>query len=199
MTRLILASTSAARHAMLRQAGLDFDAMPPMVDEAALKDGLSDEGTPPRDIADALAEAKAVKLSVKHPSALVIGADQILAIEDGMLLDKPDSPEAARMQLNHLAGKGHRLFSAAVVAAAGVPVWRHVGTVKMHMRPMSQAFIDDYVARNWESVRHCVGCYRIEGEGAQLFTRVEGDYFDVMGLPLLPLLGFLRDRKELPS
>ncbi|MGL5838755.1 MAG: Maf family protein [Sphingorhabdus sp.] len=199
MTRLILASTSTTRRTMLQKAGLVFDAMPPMVDEEALKDGLIAEKLSPRDMADALAEAKAIKLSVKYPSALVIGADQVLAIEDGMLLDKPQTPDMAKAQLAEMAGKGHRLFSAAVVAAAGVPVWRHVGIVKMHVRSLSAAFIDDYVARNWDTIRHCVGCYQIEGEGAQLFTRVEGDHFNIMGLPLLPLLGFLRERKELPS
>jgi septum formation protein len=98
-----------------------------------------------------------------------------------------------------LSGKSHRLFSAAVVAAAGVPVWRHVGTVKLLVRQLTAAFIDDYVAHNWEAIRHCVGCYQIEGEGAQLFARIDGDHFDILGLPLLPLLAFLRERKELPS
>jgi septum formation protein len=199
LTQLILASTSAARRKMLENVGLAFDAMAPMVDEEALKDGLIAQGLSPRDMADALAEAKAVKLSAKNPTALVIGADQILAVNDDLLLSKPETPDAAREQLALLSGKGHRLFSAAVVAAAGMPVWRYVGTVKMLVRPLSPAFIDDYVSRNWEAIRHCVGCYQIEAEGAQLFTRIEGDHFDIMGLPLLPLLSFLRERKELPS
>lgn len=199
MSQLILASTSAARRKLLENAGLSFDAMPPMVDEDALKEGLRAEGNSPRDIADALAEAKAVRLSGKIPTALVIGADQTLALEDGAMLDKPASPADAVRQLALLSGKSHRLFSAAVVAAAGIPVWRHVGTVKLLVRPLSAAFIDDYVAHNWESIQHCVGCYQIEGEGAQLFSRIDGDHFDIMGLPLLPLLSFLRERKELPS
>jgi septum formation protein len=199
MSRLILASTSATRCKMLENAGLACDAMPPMVDEEALKDALRGDGIAPRDLADALAEAKAVKLSAKNPTALVIGADQVLALEDGAMFDKPATPADAVRQLAMLSGKSHRLFSAAVVAAAGVPVWRHVGTVKLLVRPLSAAFIDDYVAHNWDAIRHCVGCYQIEGEGAQLFGRIDGDHFDIMGLPLLPLLAFLRERKELPA
>ena len=199
MTRLILASTSSARKQILEKAGLSFDAMPPMVDEEALKQGLMAENFSPRDMADALAEAKAVKLSVKHPGALVIGADQMLALDEGPLFDKPGSPEIARAQLTLMAGKSHRLFSAVVVAQSGEPLWRHVGTVRMQVRSLRPAFIDSYVARNWGSIRHCVGCYQIETEGAQLFTRIEGDHFDILGLPLLPLLAYLRERKEMPS
>ena len=198
-TPLILASTSATRVSMLKNAGLVFDAMAPMVDEEALKDALSADGLSPRDMADALAEAKATKISTKFPAALVIGADQMLALDDGPLFDKPQSPDMAKSQLAEMSGKSHRLFSAAVVAAAGVPVWRHVGIVRLNVRKLSDAFIDSYVERNWNGIRHCVGCYQIEGEGAQLFTRIEGDHFDILGLPLLPLLAFLRDRKELLS
>lgn len=173
--------------------------MAPMVDEEALKLALEQENLPPRDLADALAEAKAVKVSAKHPTALVLGADQVLAIDDGQLLSKAESPEQAREQLKMLSGKSHRLFSALVAAAAGVPVWRHVGVVRLLVRPLSDAFIDDYVDRNWDQIRYCVGCYQIEGEGAQLFTKIEGDHFDIMGMPLLPLLAFLRERKEIAS
>lgn len=199
MTWTILASTSPTRMQILENAGINFEVMAPMVDEESLKDAFIAEKMTPRDMADALAEAKAVKISAKNPTALVIGADQILAIDDGALLDKAETPEQASEQLHQLSGKGHRLFSAIVVAAAGVPVWRHVGMVRLMVRPLSGAFIDDYVGRNWDSIRHCVGCYQIEREGAQLFTRIEGDHFDIMGLPLLPLLAFLRDRRELPS
>lgn len=200
MTRLILASTSSARKLILEQAGLSFDTIAPRVDEDALKQALLlSDANRPRDMADALAEAKAVKLSVKFPEALVIGADQMLALEDGTMLDKPDSPETAKAQLTLMSGSHHRLFSAAVIAQDGVPAWRHVGIVRMSVRPLSPAFINDYVDRNWDAIRYCVGCYQIESEGAQLFSRIEGDHFDIMGLPLLPLLAFLRERKELAS
>lgn len=199
MTWTILASTSPTRLQILENAGINFEVMAPMVDEESLKAALTAEKVSPRDMADALAEAKAVKISAKNPTALVIGADQILAIDDGALLDKAETPEQAREQLRQLSGKGHRLFSAIVVAAAGVPVWRHVGMVRLMVRPLSGAFIEDYVDRNWDTIRYCVGCYQIEREGAQLFTRIEGDHFDIMGLPLLPLLSFLRERRELPS
>jgi septum formation protein len=199
MSDLILASTSETRRAMLSSVGVSFKAMAPMIDEESLKDGLRAEGLEPRSLADALAEAKAVKLSGKYPSALVVGADQILAIEDDVMLDKAETPEAAKAQLTRLSGHSHRLFSAAVVAAAGVAVWRHIGIARMLMRPLTDKFIDSYVEQNWEQIRNSVGCYQIEGPGAQLFTRVEGDHFDILGLPLLPLLGFLRERGNMPS
>ena len=199
MTALILASTSSTRRQILTNAGLVFDSMSPMVDEDALKAGLVADGCDARALADALAEAKAMKLSVKNPTALVIGADQILAIDDDVLLDKAVSPDAAIAQLRLLSGKSHRLFSAVVVAAAGVPVWRHIGVARMLMRPLSDDFIAHYVDNHWDHIRHSVGCYQIEGPGAQLFARVEGDHFDILGLPLLPLLAFLRERKVLTA
>lgn len=199
MSHIILASTSSARKQIIENAGVSFDAMAPMVDEEALKLALVQENLSPRDLADALAEAKAVKISAKHPTALVLGVDQVLAIDDGQLLSKAESPEQAREQLKMLSDKSHRLFSALVAAAAGVPVWRHVGVVRLLVRPLSDAFIDDYVDRNWDQIRYCVGCYQIEGEGAQLFTKIEGDHFDIMGMPLLPLLAFLREREEIAS
>jgi septum formation protein len=199
MTPLILASTSETRRQILTQAGLEFEALSPRVDEEALKESFKAEGFDGRALADALAEAKAVKLSAKYPTALVIGADQALAIENDILLDKAETPDDARAQLRLLSGKGHRLFSAVVVAAAGVPVWRYVGIAKLLVRPLSDEFIDLYVERHWDDIRYCVGCYQIEGPGAQLFARVDGDFFDILGLPLFPLLAFLRDRKVLPA
>jgi septum formation protein len=194
MTQLILASTSAARRAMLARAGVECDAMAPMVDEEMIKLSLLAQGFGARDIADALAEAKAVKLSGKHAGALVIGADQTLELDDGTMLDKPQSPDEAMAHLSMMSGKTHKLLSAAVVAEAGQPVWRFVATSRLLMRPLSQAFIGDYVNRHWQDIRHCVGCYQIEGAGAQLFSHIKGTHFDIMGLPLLPLLGFLRER-----
>jgi septum formation protein len=194
MTQLILASTSAARRSMLAKAGVDCDAMAPMVDEEAVKESLLAQGVSARDLADALAEAKAVKLSGKRPSALVIGADQTLALEEGAMLNKPETPEDAMAQLTLMVGKTHKLYSAVVVAEKGAPVWRFVATSRMTVRPLSDAFIGAYVGQHWDDIRHCVGCYQIEGAGAQLFSQVQGSHFDIMGLPLLPLLGFLRER-----
>lgn len=199
MTQLILASTSASRRRMLANAGIACDAMAPMVDEHGVKQGLLDAGLGARDIADALAEAKAVKISGKYPAALVIGADQTLALDDGVMLDKPVDPDQAMSQLSMMAGKTHKLFSAVVVAEQGQPVWRFVATSRMIMRPLSQDFITDYVDRHWDDIRHCVGCYQIEGAGAQLFSQVQGSHFDIMGMPLLPLLGFLRERGIMAS
>jgi septum formation protein len=195
VSQLILASTSAARREMLVRAGVQADAMAPMVDEEAIKKALLAEGLGARDIADALAEAKAMKLSGKNPTALVIGTDQTLTLEDGSMLDKPVDPEQAKAQLAVMAGKTHKLFSAAVVAEAGAPVWRFVATSQMTVRPLSEAFIDSYVDQHWDDIRHCVGCYQIEAAGVQLFSQIQGSHFDIMGLPLLPLLGFLRERE----
>lgn len=191
---LILASQSAGRLAMLRGAGVAVEAQPAMVDEDSIKAALGAEGAKPRDIADALAEAKARKVSRKFPADLVLGCDQILVTADGVLLDKADSPETARTQLAMLSGKTHRLISAAVICEGGEPVWRIADTAQMAMRTLSAPFIDDYVARYWEHIRHSVGCYRIEAEGAQLFATASGSQFTIIGLPLLPLLDYLRTR-----
>ncbi len=199
MTALILASTSATRKQMLENAGLVFDAMAPMVDEEALKAGFLAEGADARSLSDALAEAKAIKLSARNPTALVIGADQVLSLDDNILLDKAPTPEAAREQLRLLSGKSHKLFSAVVVAAAGIPVWRHVGVARMVVRPLSDEFIARYVDQQWDDIRYSVGCYQLEGLGAQLFAKIDGDFFDILGMPLLPLLAFLRERQVLPS
>ena len=197
MTQLILASTSSARRMMLTQAGVPCDAMSPMVDEVSIKQSLLSHNLGARDIADALAEAKAVKLSSKFPQAFVIGADQTLECADGVMLDKPESQANAIAQLTQMAGATHKLYSAVVVAERGEPVWRFVATSRMTVRPLSDAFITAYVASNWDAIRHCVGCYEIEGAGAQLFSQIQGGHFDIMGLPLLPLLSFLREKGHL--
>ena len=141
---------------------------------------------------DALAEAKAVKISSRLPGVTVIGADSTLALDDGSMLSKPESREEAADHLRRMAGTRHRLFSAAVAARDGVPVWRAIGEAKLWMRPLSDAFIADYVAREWDSIRWTVGCYEIEGAGVQLFERVEGDPWTIIGMPMLPLLAWLR-------
>lgn len=196
---VILASQSAGRRSMLEAAGVEIMPVAPGVDEEAIRQALAEAGAKPRDIADALAEAKAVKISRKYPDALVIGCDQILVTDDGQLLDKPQTPDDAILQLRLLSGKTHRLMSAVVICEGGAPVWRIVDMAKMTMRQLSPAFIEFYVDRHFEQIRHCVGCYRIEAEGAQLFASVSGSQFTIIGLPLLPVLDYLRLKGLLAS
>ena len=198
-TRLILASKSAARLAMLTAAGVAVEAMAPNVDEDALKEGLKSEGVTARNLADALAEAKAVRLSQRIGAGMVLGADQVLALDDGSMLDKPADSAEAIAQLKLLSGRKHKLFSAAVIAEQGVPVWRHVDIATLSVRPLSDSFIEQYVESEWDNIRHCVGCYEIEGRGVQLFSAIAGSQFTIMGLPLLHLLDYLRIRSILPS
>jgi septum formation protein len=190
---LILASTSPTRLAMLRAAGLDVSPVAPRVDEAAIRDALTAEGAHPRDIADTLAEMKARKVAEKHPEATVLGCDQILAL-DHQSFAKPETPDHARAQLRALRGKTHTLYSAAVAYDQAGPVWRHVAEARLTMHPISDAYLDDYVTRNWDSIRHSVGCYKIEEEGVRLFSALTGDHFTILGLPLLPLLAWLGNR-----
>jgi septum formation protein len=188
--RLILASSSPIRRALLDRAGVPHEAIPARVDEESLRAALEAEGTSPRDMADALAEAKALKVAAKHPGALVLGCDQVLEL-DGRALGKAADRAEAAAQLTAMAGKTHRLHSAAVICEDGRPVWRHVGTVRLTMRNLSPAFLASYLDRNWPGVEDCVGAYKIEEEGVRLFARIDGGYFDVLGLPLLEVLGYL--------
>jgi septum formation protein len=190
---LILASASTGRAALLRGARVDFEVVPAAVDEAAVKAGMLAEGAAPRDVADALAELKARRVAGRMPDRLVLGADQVLVCE-GRLHDKPGDRAAAREQLMALRGRRHELLSAAVVFENARPVWRHIGRAALAMRPFSEAFLDDYLEREGEAVLGTVGSYRLEDGGAGLFSRVDGDVFTVMGLPLLELLAFLRTR-----
>lgn len=196
---LILASQSAGRIAMLRAAGVEVEAQAALVDEASIKESLVANGAKAREIADALAEAKARKVSGKYPTALVLGCDQILVTADGQIFDKPENPADAREHLATLSGTTHRLISAAVICENGKPVWRIVDTAQMSMRVLSDDFIEQYVGTHWEHIRHCVGCYRIEAEGAQLFVSVSGSQFTIIGMPLLPVLDYLRVRGLLPT
>jgi len=189
-TPVTLASKSAARQAILRNAGIDFEAIVAGVDEEATKAGLLAEGASPREVADALAELKAVKVSTKRPG-LVIGADQTLDFA-GRLIDKVETVDQARALLLELRGQTHKLHSAVVVARDGKPIWRVVQSAKLSVRPFSGAWLDGYLARRGEHILHCVGCYELESEGVQLFDAIDGDYFTILGLPLVGLLDFLR-------
>lgn len=187
---LILASGSSIRQTLLANAKVSFDVNVPRIDEESIKDALLAEGSPPRDIADALAEGKARKISMKMPEAVVLGCDQVLSFK-GRLFSKPTTPDEAREQLRDLNDERHNLLSAAVIYEGGEPKWRHIGEVKLTMKKNSDAYLDDYVTRNWDSIRHSVGGYKLEEEGVRLFSRIDGDHFNVLGLPLLEILGYL--------
>lgn len=193
---IILASGSEIRRQLLARAGLSFAVAPARLDEAALTAALLAEDTSPRDIADTLAEHKALKISRKNPAALVIGSDQILSL-DGHVMHKPRDREDCRAQLRALRGKGHELHSAAVICQAGHAVWRTVSRVRLTVRPFSEPWLEGYIARNWPAIGESAGSYRFEEEGVRLFSHVEGDYFAILGLPLLELLAFLTTRGEI--
>lgn len=194
MDALILASRSVARADLLRRAGVRFEAMPVAVDETAVKDAMRAEGAPARDIADALADLKARRGATRAPDRLVLGADQVLVC-GGTVFDKPRDLDEARAHLVALRGRSHALLSAAVVYEAGRPVWRHVGEARLTMRDFSDGFLDAWLAAQGTAALDSVGAYRLEeAGGAQLFARIDGDLFTIMGLPLLELLDFLRTR-----
>lgn len=196
---IVLASQSASRRALLEAAQVPFEAMSPGVDEEAAREALRADGLDARQLADALAELKALRISRRVPGGLVLGCDQTLSLDDGTMIDKAEGRADAVRILKLLSGRVHHLHSAAVIALNGEPVWRHIERVRMTVRPLSDAFIDSYLDGDWEECRWCVGCYRIEGPGAQLFAKVEGSQFAIQGLPLLPLLDFLRVRGVLAS
>jgi septum formation protein len=194
MTRLILASASASRAGLLHGAGVAFEIMPARIDEDAVKTSLRDAAR----VAETLAELKALRISASHPDALVLGADQVLAFGDE-LVSKSENLAEARALLRRLRGHEHHLIGAAVLAKAGTPVWRQVDRARLWMRDFSDAFLEDYLAREADAALACVGCYRLEGAGAQLFSRIEGDYFSILGLPLIPLLAALREHGVIGS
>lgn len=190
---LLLASASETRLALLRNAGIAVTAHPARIDEETIRRSFEAEGAHPQDIADTLAEMKARKIAEKHPEALVLGCDQVLEFRH-RAWGKPETPEEARDQLTALRGQRHRLLSALVVYDKGAPVWRHVGRADLTMRDFSDTWLAGYISRNWDSIRHSAGAYRLEEEGVRLFSSVEGDYFTILGLPLLPLLAWLELR-----
>jgi len=194
---LVLASSSPFRAKMLTAAGVGLTVEVPGVDEVAVRESLRAEGARVEDVAIALGELKAASISQKHPQALVIGSDQMLDC-NGVWFEKPADRDHARASLIALAGREHRLVTSVVVARGGSRIWHAMDTVRMSMRPLSEAFIDQYLDVMGDEATSSVGAYQLEGLGAQLFTAVEGDYFTVLGLPLLPLLDFLRTHGVLP-
>ncbi len=194
---LILASGSSARRKLLAAAGVAFRVAPADVDEPALRNEIGPQAAPQR-VALTLARAKAEEASRRVPAALVIGADQVLAL-DGAIYTKPADIAAARAQLQSLAGRTHELSSAVSLARNGHEVWSHIETAMLTMRDVSDAFLDDYLAAAGDRVCACVGAYELEGLGIQLFERIDGDYFTILGLPLLPVLAELRRRDQLAT
>lgn len=189
--KLVLASGSPFRKAMLINAGVDVEAVPAEINERAVEAPLQDSGVSPEDVAVILAEAKALEVSERRPGALVLGCDQTLSLGDEVF-HKPADMEGARRHLLALSGKTHQLNSAAVLVRNGEVLWRHVGIANLTMRKLEPAFIGRHLARVGDKALSSVGAYQIEGEGIQLFEKVEGDYFTIVGLPLLPLLSELR-------
>jgi septum formation protein len=190
---IILATASPARRAVLAAAGLAFTSRPAAVDEAAIKAGCQAEGISAGETAMLLAEAKAERIARREPEALVIGADQMLVC-DGVWYDKPPDLAAARTQLLALRGRPHELVTAMVIWRHGARIWQHLARPRLTMRRFSEAFLDAYLAAEGEAVLASVGAYRLEARGPQLFNAIEGEHSAILGLPLLPLLGFLRQQ-----
>ena len=198
MSDVILASGSAIRRTLLTNAGLPITVDPADIDEGQIKTRMKVQNAPALRAAAELAVAKAQAVSPRHPGKLVIGADQILAFGEHWF-DKPKDHQAAMRQLERLAGRAHQLVSAVAVVRNSEEVWRTAQAVTLHMRPLSQGFIETYLDQAGDAVLSSVGAYQLEGLGAQLFTAIEGDYFTVLGLPLLPLLAFLRQQGIMPA
>ncbi len=194
---VILASRSASRAAILTGAGVDFQAVSPGVDEDAVKVEILARGGGPRDVAVDLADRKALAVSRRHPG-LVIGADQTLELA-GALYDKAENLAAARERLRLLRGQTHNLHAGVAVARDGAIIWRDLVTTTLAMRDFSDAFLEDYLTNEGVQALGSVGCYRLEGPGAQLFERIDGDYFAILGLPLLSLMDLLRREGALPA
>ncbi|HEY9537096.1 MAG TPA: nucleoside triphosphate pyrophosphatase [Kiloniellaceae bacterium] len=195
---LVLASASTARAKLLAAAGLVVQCQAAAIDELSVKASLKAEGATPAQVAETLAELKAQRVAAKHPGALVIGADQMLSCND-LWFDKPPDQDHAAAQLRALSGKTHTLWTAVCVLRDGSRLWHHNAAARLTMRSLSDSFIEAYLAAAGPAVTASVGAYQLEGLGAQLFAKVEGDFFAVLGLPLLPLLDFLRQNKALAA
>jgi septum formation protein len=195
-SRLILASASSSRRSLLEKAGVEFAVMPADIDETAVKDQARERGASAGEAAFLLAELKARAIADKFPDALVIGADQLLVC-DGEWFDKPPNMAGARMHLRKLRGKAHVLETAVVCQRGGERAWYHVSRPRLTMRMFSDAYLEAYLASERDAVLGSVGAYRLEGRGVQLFEDIEGDFFAILGLPLLPLLAFLRQARAL--
>lgn len=195
---VILASTSSVRRSLLTAAGVVYEARSPGVDEDLTKTRLLKQGATPKEVAEALAAEKALAISVRSPHALVIGADQTLDL-DGALFDKVATLDAARQRLTQLRGRRHQLHAALAVARGGDVIWRQTSSPSLTMRDFSDAFLDAWLARQGEAILGSVGCYRLEDEGVQLFSAIDGDYFAILGLPLTGLLALLREKGALPA
>ncbi|MEC9068275.1 MAG: Maf family protein [Pseudomonadota bacterium] len=191
---IVLASRSASRAAMLAAAGVAFEARPAPIDERALEAAM--DGAAPGQVALALAEAKA--LAAGDPSVPVLGSDSLVVV-DGVRFDKPADRDRAAEHLRAFSGRTMELHSAAAIARGGTIAWRHAAVARLQVRRLSQRFIESYLDAEWPAVSHCVGAFRIEGPGVQLFEAIEGDHFTVLGMPLLPVLGALRDMDVLPA
>lgn len=198
MVQLILASSSPIRLNLLKSAGLRVESVPPNVDEETIRESLLSDVVQPRDIADTLAEHKARRVAGKFPGRLVLGSDQILTL-NGRVFAKPSSRAEAADQLDLLQSRTHLLHSAAVMYEDSEPTWRTVSTVRLTMHPMEKAEIEDYLDHVWPAVSYCVGAYQAESYGARLFSRIDGDWFSVLGLPLLEILSHFRQRGMLKS
>ena len=196
--KIILASESSARKNLLQQAGVDFKCVAARIDEDAIKNSLQSEGAKPNEIVDTLAEYKALRVANNFPNDIVIGSDQILVCNN-VILSKARTFDEAKKTLNLLKGKSHQLLSAAVIYENNKPVWRTVSRAQLFMRDFSDNYLDEYISTSNENILSSVGCYLLEDKGIGLFNRIQGDYFTILGFPLLEVLNFLRTREILKS